>query len=58
MAGIKLDVQQRRLMLLFDRTWNDKSSMTNIGRMFEAIDDYKLHDYDVHSEDYKRAKQV
>ena len=31
----------RRLVLMFDGTWNERHDLTNVARMFEAIDDYK-----------------
>ncbi|KAG0577980.1 hypothetical protein M758_5G189200 [Ceratodon purpureus] len=31
----------RRLVLMFDGTWNERHNLTNVARMFEAIDDYK-----------------
>lgn len=33
--------QFRRLVLMFDGTWNERHNLTNVARMFEAVDDYK-----------------
>lgn len=43
--------QFRRLVLMFDGTWNERSNLTNVARMFEAIDDQKPDPDDSPDED-------
>ncbi|KAG0624265.1 hypothetical protein M758_3G235000 [Ceratodon purpureus] len=44
-TGTKLEAPNRRLVVMFDGTWNERENLTNVARMFEAIDDYKPAGY-------------